>query len=51
MYETLQQEGISIELEGDILKRFIDKKVVEKALLTLIIVRRLPFSIVESKEF
>jgi hypothetical protein len=51
MYQALQQEGTSMELEGDILKRFIDKKLVEKALLKLIIVRRLPFAIVESKEF
>jgi hypothetical protein len=51
LYEKLPAKGEVQGLEGEILKRTIQQNTVKQALLDLVVVRRLPFSLVEWPEF
>jgi hypothetical protein len=51
LYSTLQEKGEVEGLEGEILKLTIERNTVKQTLLDLVIVRRLPFSLVEWPEF
>ncbi len=51
LYSKLLLESSSTELNQEVLKRTINQQIIDQTLLDLIIVRRLPFSIVEWPEF
>jgi hypothetical protein len=51
LYAQLVEKNATQELDQTVLQRMIEKKMVDEALLNLIIVRRLPFRMVEWPEF
>lgn len=51
LYKTLLAKGEVQGLEGEVLRRTVQKGAIKQTLLDLIIVRRLPFSCVEWPEF
>jgi hypothetical protein len=51
LYESLLEEGGIKGLEGEVLRRTVEKDLIKQTLINLIIVRRLPFSCVEWPEF
>lgn len=51
LYQKLLAKGEVQGLEGEVLKRTVERNAVKQTLLDLIIVRRLPFSCVEWPEF
>jgi hypothetical protein len=51
LYAQLVEKNATPELDQAVLQRMIEKKMVDEALLNLIIVRRLPFRMVEWPEF
>ena len=51
LYDRILKQGKAKELEGEVLRRTVEKNLIKQTLLDLIIVRRLPFSCVEWPEF
>jgi hypothetical protein len=51
LYLKLREENATEEIDKEVLSRLLNKKLVLSALVNLIIVRRLPFSMVEWPEF